>query len=357
MGKKVGTLTFQRANNYGALLQCYALQQGIIALGRESDVLDYLNPDLDGFIKTRVESLKGAIGAFLMRKSKRARQEKFERFKASHLCLSKGFDHKGLLNVIQDYDSVVVGSDQVWNVDLTRCDMTYLGDFGTAGVKKYAYAASLGIDSFPKEVEEECLRLLNEFERISVREKSAADYLEEKLERPIYHVCDPVFLLDGESWSTLAKSPERSRGYVLVYSVGGAEANCISFARELAAERREDLVVVHRSPHMVSGAENVRDAGVEEFLGWIRDADAVVTESFHGCCFSIIFEKEFYFTPAVRLKSKQSRIDDLLNLLSLQGRRADSFQAVDKDIDFTQVNACLHPLVLSSKKYLADCLR
>lgn len=357
MSGKVGTLTFHRANNYGALLQCYALQQGIMSLGRESDVLDYLNPDLDGFRKTRPESPKGAIGTFLMRRSKMIRKTKFESFRTSHLNLSREFGREELPGVAQGYGTVIVGSDQVWNIGLTQGDLAYLGDFGGTGVKKRAYAASLGVDSFPKDVEGDCLRLVDDFEQISVREKSAADYLEHKLKRPIRHVCDPVFLLDGESWSALAESPDRGKGYVLVYSVGGAEENCISFARELAAERREDLVVIHRSPHAVRGAENVRDAGVEEFLGWIRDADAVVTESFHGCCFSVIFEKEFYFTPATRLKSKQSRIDGLLNLLSLQDRRAVPSKAASRDINFPRVQSLLRPFVASSKDYLSDCLR
>lgn len=353
----IATLTFHRANNYGALFQCFALQQAIIDIGRRTEVIDYSSDASDGFAWRPPHTL-GSMGAqVILAPSRNKRKRAFRSFSTNYLSISGKVNKSQFKTVASSYKGIIVGSDQVWNPTLTRNDTTYFLDFHSNSCRKMAYAASIGLDRFPKNDEQKYLTLVNSFDKITVREASAADYLQRKLKKPIDVVCDPVFLLDEERWSEIADRPPQDKRYVLIYSVGGAERDCVEFARTLAAQRNLDTVAIHRSPHSVKGARNIRDAGPEEFLGWIRHADVVVTESFHGCCFSILFHKEFYCVPAQRLQSKQARINDLLSTLSFQDRITSSQAVVIGCPNYRSGDERLQRFIAHSKNCLEEMLQ
>ena len=106
-------------------------------------------------------------------------------------------------------------------------------------------------------------------------------------------MCDPVMLLSREEWERMAIDPRHARPYLLVFGLGRVDADCLQWARRIADQLGVDVVVLHNGAFALSGVTNVRDAGPEEFLGWIKQANLIITNSFHGSCFSILLEKQF----------------------------------------------------------------
>ena len=226
-----------------------------------------------------------------------------------------------LLTVFKNFDTVISGSDQVFNPDATGGDLSYFLDFVPSDIRKIAYGGSLGYNTFPKKYEAQCIEYLKEFDSISIRETSVCDSLEKLLGKEVQNVLDPVLAVDESVWTKLAKKPGNLPGkYILVYLMEGCEY-CIDKAREMAKEQNCELVLINPNLKQLVKCRDFAMypyASPEEFLGVFESAQAVVTNSFHGVAFSLVFRKEFY-AEASNVK-KMSRIADLLELFRLSDR-------------------------------------
>lgn len=307
---RIGILTFHNADNYGAVLQCYALQETLKTLCPDDEVcvVDYRNPAIEKSYRVLGlrRSIPGSITQFLYAPAQMKKRRQFSTFRRKFL--SVGSSH------LNDYNAIFYGSDQIWNPELTETDFVYFGK-NFNGIK-IAYGAS---DGGEIKITEELKKMLDDFSSVSCRERSLSEKVSEIMGQIIPAVCDPVFLLPKDEWLKIAEKP-CEQNYILAYKISENFDFDDEVERTASRLGKKAVQIVYikslrkffcKKQHLAEGIS------VERFLGYIASADLVITTSFHGTAFSIIFERPFY---VLKLKKRSERITDLLETLSLSER-------------------------------------
>lgn len=350
--RQVGIITFHRTNNYGAALQSYALQR---MLNKEynAEILDYRSPYLESLYLGNNMGIKNKIRA-LARKfiypveiiQLDKRKKRFTYFyQQFHKLSSKKYDISNIDSANASYDFFIAGSDQVWNPHLSRGDWNYFLEFAPA-CKRYSYAASIS----NKNTDDENKRIrndLNQFQSVLVREKTSVDFLKSiGLENSVFAVCDPVFLLSTNEWKNILSVSEavKTKKYVLLYTVANV-SHSESVARKIAKEKGLTIISIssNQSVKTVKGLKNVLDAGPIEFLDYIRNADCVVTSSFHAMAFSIMFNVPFYFELCKDGSNNNERLENIAKVFKLKNREIINEELITDigNIDWKSVNQAL----------------
>ena len=331
--KKVAILTFHRANNYGAVLQAHALTNVINKLGANAEILDYRPAGAEKFYHSYIpqaKNLKGFCALLHHRYLRDGRTYRaFAEFRRNVMKISSRVyaTSAELRHSNELYDLFIAGSDQIWNPDLVGVegesgDCSYLLDFVESVSKKHSYAASIGVSLLGDEVSKIYREKLGDFATITVREHIAAAVLGKLLNRPIGVVCDPVLLLSDEEWKCFERAyPLRSVDYILVYSVGGKK-ELMPYARDIA--KAEGCAVYTIQPPIVGTVSDdcsqaLSGVGPAEFVWLIRHARAVVTNSFHGAAFSLLFGKELHvkLQSVSGVNNRNSRFDSLFRYFGI----------------------------------------
>lgn len=326
--KTVKIITFHCVPNYGAVLQAYALQKKLSEYAETVNILDYEPKKLmEDYKVINTYSYKSVIMSLFSATAYLKKKKNFKRFEKKYLSLSDKSYYKAE-EIVDDADFYFLGSDQIWNPEITGgFDKVYFADFNRKK-DSYAvsYAASLGKGTFSETEIHEFSKLLGKLDSISVREDEAKNIIEMKCEKKCEVVLDPTLLLKKEQWENLVKNQTRKK-YVLLYSLNGyAETEIL--AEKVARYSNIELVELsgRRRPILKKKHEAIYNAGPEEFLSLIYNADYVVTDSFHGTAFSIIFHRPFLTVPH---KTRGGRIKSILNKLELTER---SIVGFDKDV-------------------------
>ncbi len=346
--KKIGIVTFQRALNYGALLQMYALQKFISKhFGQYNvEVLDYFSPLCEK--ECRLKNIKGKniMMSILKKFNFLIKRYNFDEFIKKHINISKRYDIGSIQEAQNEYNVLITGSDQVWNPLIIGGDMNYLLKFSDVSVKA-SYAASIGKTELSLEDRDLYKKQLKQFKSISVREKSAQKLLEEFLESNNIAVnVDPTLLLSSDHWEKLAISKKRNR-YLMVYQVKYSQA-LLQKAREFA--QNKNLEVIYVGPFTkYKGIRYVPAPSVYILLGLFKNAEYVFTNSFHGTVFSIQFNRRF-FVELQFSDGRNDRITDLLSVLHLTSRMDLSF--IEQIPDWNYVNEQLEVERQRSLDYL-----
>ena len=231
-------------------------------------------------------------------------------------------------------------------------DTTYLLDFEKNSEKKYSYAASFGFTEFPEGTQDVYAGLLKDFQAVSVREQSAVDLLKSSCNLDAFLSLDPTLILGASKWAKLAKKPARDKKYILIYRVQ-PPVHLLDYAQKLSAETGCEIVYLNSSYTDHKELYHARFSTPEEFVGWFANAEYVLTNSFHGTAFSIIFQRNL----VVELQTKQStntRSRDLLAICGLLHRTLpDAFDCFTlEDIDWKSVTEKLEAERKSSIAYL-----
>lgn len=326
---KIGTLTFHRACNNGALLQAYALITYLNKIdGVEAEIINYKCDMIDYAYKPtfcfyNCNKIKGIIKFLIRYCSIKKRNMKFNEFRNKKLKISSFEYNKNNINKANDeYDLFISGSDQIWNYNLTDNDETYLLSFVNDKSKKYTYAASFGISNIEDKYKNRYSKLLNDFTKLSVREENASQIINELINKKSFIHIDPVFLLDKSEWEKLCV-PIKEDKYILVYMVGmGKTVNeMIKFSKELSKKTGYKLLFMNTEniAYLYYELKHINNNTPDYFLSYIKNAEYVVTNSFHVSCFSIIFNKKFYTEVEGKTVGgkKSSRIINLLNKCEL----------------------------------------
>lgn len=371
----VGILTFHCADNFGAMLQAYGLKTFLRERNVKADIVPYEPAFMTGrhwwipyipagsLMNIIMRGWSGwrrnlRLGTFFFESRRNMRM-----FRRKYL-ISK--EQKRLLFAGQlrklSYEYYIVGSDQIWNPEITLgLKKVYFGDFVSKRKKKViAYAASLGRASLASKYDQEFSELIKAVDCISVRESAAIPYIRQFCSQDILTVPDPVFLLRKEEWQKIEKLPDKKR-YVFVYMTEGNDT-LTEYAKELA--RREGLSILKIKGGSDLHGENVcvdHTAGSAEFIGYIHGADHVVTNSFHGVAFSIIFHKDFV---AFQHSSVGARISNILEMFGLEdnlyredmGKKA-GFQAQERTVDWENVEKRIEEEVKAADRYLMNGLK
>lgn len=323
---RIGILTYHCAHNYGAVLQCYALQEYLKSLGHEVCAVDYRPTYLKYglFIWYNWLSLNPIKCVKKILRQLRSFKLQYKRFNAFERFIHRRLNVKSinLQSVHNDIDCFIFGSDQIWRKNNNQFDPIYFGEFKAAqGHKLISYAASMGLDKLSETEKGQISKWLKNFSTITVREISLKQLLSPLTDKKIEVVADPTFLLSQQEWGKIAKAPNTSKPYVLIYQVISnplADEIAQTAARKLNAEIIEIASKIDNRPNT---HHTVCTASPEEFLGWIMNARFVVTTSFHGTAFSVIFNKAF--VSIKQNKPSDLRIESLLNQFQLINRFID----------------------------------
>lgn len=333
---KVGILTFINAYNMGAVLQGYALNKKLNSYDNvECELIDYVNenivrqyafPKLSEFLTFP----KRSVARCLSRIAFAGRYKQISRF-AHSLEMSPRCTKENFVRIADRYDVIVVGSDQVWNPAIIGDDTAFLLD----GVKtgKTSYAASIGLGELGEERRKIYQPLLEDFRSIAVRENSAAEILKSWGIERVNVTCDPVFLLDASQWSQLAEPTQKGK-YIFVYKINNCRS-LIKYARELSKKTGLPVVFYMNDVRGGGRGRHLKSVTPREWLGLIKNAEYVVTNSFHATAFSIIFKRNFA-VEILKKNNANSRIEQLLGSFELEDRVIDEkCSIVYDDIDYS----------------------
>lgn len=356
---KIGIVTFNNANNFGAFLQEYALQKFLLNAGLDAEVINYQKVEFDqqyiyrdSFLKTkywkrRVRILRDLIFKRKILFQKKTREKMFEQCRSIEIIGSRGLKKKELKNIVNNYSCFIAGSDQVWNLKLTNYDLTYFLDFvpDSQSFKKISYGASLGNTNMSDEDKILIKGLLKDFRYISVRERTGQSFLMEGCGIYSDVVVDPTFLINKKAWISFAKKatkPLPRDRYVFVYTVAKQE-NLYEKAIKYADHHNLKIIFVGgRDPIRINGQifYPLIDIGPYEFVNLINNAEIIFTTSFHGIAISINLEKDFFYELNKKVNANASRIVDLITNFDIKGREINekeetlNWNHVRKRIDF-----------------------
>ena len=230
--KRVGVITFHNYDNYGAILQSYALQKKLQEIGTQPEIIDYRCDYISNpfrLVNLKKKGLFNYIYGTIGHICYIPRRFKCNRFRR-HMRYSQPVTQGKMQPVAGKYDIYIAGSDQIWDYKLTNFDTTYFLDFVKEGKKKCSYAASIGENLPPEEYQQKYKELLSDFDEILVREDYGADIVENLTEKRPEVVCDPTLLLTAEEWDKLLVEPKYKEKYILVYQLG-INKEIVDFAR------------------------------------------------------------------------------------------------------------------------------
>ena len=332
---KTGLLTYHFGHNYGAMLQAYAMQAILRQLGHDPYFI-YFRQDftfVSKYEREKIRSPKALVKALpfmLLRTKLRDRFDRFEEFLASELSLTKRYPTiDALLQDPPDVDAYVCGSDQIWN--LQNGVMGYFfGKFVPQDCRLVSYAPSMGNDIMPDEHREEVRELLKRFDAISVREESGCKLIQDLTDKPVTKVIDPVFLVEDEIWNSLERPPSIDGPYIAFYSLESSSRTS-HIVKRLAKALKMPVVVLGKGGVFVftSRTKIAVESGPREFLGWIRGAKLVITNSFHATAFSVKFGVPFV---TIAHSHRNARMRDFLTDLGIEDKLISTADDLPDDI-------------------------
>lgn len=377
MDKKIGILTFHYAHNYGAVLQAFALKTKLQRMGYEVQILNYQNHYIArryrrgihidiwkrDILPNRWRRIFNIIKEQCYGKVEWHEQwDAFEKFIQEYL-VGKGEEPVLFIRDMEKTgcDVYILGSDQIWAKELTHgLDLVYFGQFAPHK-KKISYAASVPNGNIPEAEKGLFKDYLIALESISVREERLAENLRELLEKEVTTVVDPTLLLEETDYDTIVyERPIVEEPYVFVYYV--VENEMLSrLARQTAKKMKCKLVELHyhRTAELDKRMKENRTviciytAGPKEFLTYIRDAQMVLTNSFHGTVFSILFRKKFY-----SVYETNGRIENLLGFLGLEQRHTTEIEKIcpEEEIDYANLAEKLEKYRHASVSFLQKAI-
>lgn len=386
---KIGIASCYYNRNYGSMLQAYATQRIIEKLGYEALTIQCLSPitymtqsrvkyyfhKLSNWdiVKSKIRQHKGKSNATKNRdyyRNRSVRNEKFDMFYRKNIKLSKLNKTRGdLTHLVADMDAVVVGSDMLWhpvNIEHDYFTLTFVPD----PVKRISYATSFGTTVIPRYQRKKAKLFLDRFNAISVREQSGIRVIEKLgVNKKAQVVLDPTLLFTSDEWMDIQdeKSLVDSK-YIFCYFLG-VNQDHRKKANELKRKTGYKIVTLPHLDEYVADDEEfgdfqLFDVGPSEFVNLIRNAEYVLTDSFHGTCFSILNHKQFVTFNRFQSNNTQStntRIDSLLGELHLEKRRVVSerdniVEVATKEINYETVDVILSKMRDKSYNFLKTAI-
>ncbi|MBR7103706.1 MAG: polysaccharide pyruvyl transferase family protein [Lentisphaeria bacterium] len=332
---KILILTQPLIENYGGILQNYALQTVLKKRGHSVCTLDFemTLPLLHhvfrifSVIKQILLRIAGknhnrTIRQWMTRNEKKICYNKISRFIQTHISRTHRVSHLKGLRKYEDFEAYVVGSDQVWRKSYSPCLPVYFLDFlpENNSAKKISYAASFGsakLDLAPKEIEKYS-RLLQRFDAVSVREPSGKLLCKNKFGVNAEVVPDPTMLLTADDYRKVMGTYKGCAKGKLVTYILDENSSQTTLINKFAAERNLEIIRL-RGSYTVNDIKNSvpEKAGIDFWLGALESAEYVITDSFHGTVFSLIFQKEFFvFVNHARGKERFDMLDEKFDIQS-----------------------------------------
>lgn len=326
MNKKIYLLTYHRPINYGAALQAIATYKFLEMQGYDIKLVDYRDDRIEKYRKviggrwescySFIRNCKSLLRDIFDFNKEFGLRKKFNKFVNDNSTQTSSCNKSNIKEFVNDANTLIVGSDLVWNWEMNKHlnDVFTLEFANDIDCNKISYASSVGSEYIPDDLKHEYESKLKKFNAISVRESSTKILLQNILNRNVECVVDPSLLLNKNEWNKMQNKVELPEHFILIYSL---ESN------EVIDKIVDSLTEINRMPvfYYSKRQKNFKNVesynyyqyGPSEFLYLIDKADFVITNSFHGTAFSVIYDKSFVTIPhstrGVRMKDFLSKID------------------------------------------------
>lgn len=363
---RIGIIThYYKSSNYGGNLQSYALCDFLIRKGYDAEQICFERKETKSinFYKSILRDIYMYLFHNNIYKKIKIRKYTIRCFNQKTIKHSKKIYNDGNLKKDYiDYDTLITGSDQVWHPSAV-CD-AYLLNFHDSKIKKISYAASVAQDSIPSFIQERYKKAFKGYCAISVREKEIVASVQSLTDLKVEWTLDPVFLKEKEEWTKLSKEIRIGKKYLFCYFLGD-DINHRNIAIEYA--KIKGLVIVtlpfltnkYRKCDDGFGDYLLYDVSPFEFVGLIKDAECIFTDSFHAVAFSIILEKEFVVFERNAKKSMGSRISSITDVAGVSKRYCYDQERSNLDyilkltkIDYANNHTELDAMIRKSKDFL-----
>ncbi len=370
---KVGTLTYHRSQNYGSVLQAYALEKLLNSFPNvDCEIIDYYPPNYkllySVFVKNNsLRAIARNLYVLLNYKQRKDRYDNFISFQKNYKISKNSYNEKiELMDEIDNiYDVIVCGSDQIWCTDAPDFSMAYFMP-RLNNVKKVAYAPSMGYGEFKNtDYENDVKNALKNFDHISVREDDGADKIKNLIgnESKVDVVLDPTLLLPTTEYDKICANNKIKGDYIFFYSVGFRPQNAqiMKYVSEKTGLPVYTLSTSSSSLKYKSYGINISEySSPEDFLALVKNAKLVFSSSFHGNVFAVIFRKDFYslYTFENGKRTDDPRLNTLYKSLGLKDRGIDieNYKNLDyfKPIEYNEEK--IKSEIERSKNYLINAV-
>lgn len=363
---KCGIVTFHSAHNYGSVLQAYAMVMTMKKLGTDAELIDFRHPHTTDAYEWKLWTpyknwrwnLKDIFLRGMMGIGKK-REKVFKDFIEHQLPKSERFNSRKDIPS-NKYDVLICGSDQIWNpVSTGENDPIYFLDFGNTSCK-FSYAASAGSCKLPTQEHDKYLGFLKKLKSIGVREQFLQDYIKDEFDLDSNVNPDPTLLLSAHEWEGIEKTyPDLPKQYLLVYTLAKVDET-LAFARQVGIKLGLPVVQICNTRGLKGESKknvdyNIMDASPQQFLWLFHHASFIVTNTFHGNMFSVIFRKSFVHYD---VNGNDSRISTLHEAIGL--KRTRMIKNVDalkeRDIDYNMIEDQIKAYADEGVKYIKSNL-
>lgn len=377
---KIGILTFHKAINYGSVLQTWSLQEFLKSEGHIVEIIDY-EPGAwkriyGSFNKAKgIRDIKRNFKLLPLSYFYRKKSKNFVNFRNKHLNLSVDNYYIGsdFSSLSEKYDCIICGSDQIWNIKIADCDPIYfLPDLKIN--KKIAYAVSVGNSDFVDiENSEQLKKWILDFDHITVREQKTIEKLCDFTKTQVATCCtlDPTLLHTKEVFDKIISKRIVKEDYIFLYNIWNADDG-FRIAKSISKQKGLPVYTILsvRNLRLAIRIKNnnikilLVNSSPSDYLSLIKNSSFVITDSFHGTAFSIIFEKQFIcvnYTKEDNSLKNDVRLNNVLGYFHLQNRYMSVEQALNFDtnnnIDYEDVTPSRLRLAKESKDILIQQLK
>lgn len=370
----IGILTFHWADDYGAMLQAYALKSYLEKISKEKvEIIPYAPIKFTGRYwlypvvgREKDDKIKYSFGRFGFRRNVfylyefLKRRKNMRNFRRHYLTRKLAIRKMERLS-LKKYSCVFVGSDQVWNPEITvGLDDAYIGNIKEKGnCRLIAYGASFGGEILPENYRLQFMESVSDnFSAVSLREKNAIPFLKSFFQGNVTDVLDPTLLLGWEEWKKIGKLP-REQGYILfIYTEYNAQM--LQYLHDLSIELQKKIIQLSM-PWFGQKRDWIHleiKGGPAEYIGFFQNAEYVVTNSFHGMVFSVLMEKQFLVFSH---SNKNVRLENLLDKLNLKPRlieygKIPDVEKILEEIDWKYVKELLEKERVNSIQFMKNQL-
>lgn len=356
---KIGILTFFESDNYGTVLQAYALQDYLQSIGHHVTLLHFkrnINATSSYFkepakVYTLKQRIKNRLVMQMTAKERAKKSERFKEFRNEHLNISSVCYETGedFIKDAEKYDLLISGGDQIWNPYHKSFSLNYMFDFLPAKYPRISYGSSFGIDKVEdKKILHDMESALKKYNSILVRESSGVNIVEQ-MELRAQQVLDPVFLY-AERWQRFIKKESPIKGkYGVVYALVDYNEKSNKVIRDYIKKDNLKMVVFPDNRwNCISSYEKKFGLSPIDFLNYIAHSEIVFTNSFHGLAFATLFHKQVVLLEPVSLEanSKRNRLEDLLKLFEIEGT-----------IDYEKTDVILNNQIIESQNKLIQAIK
>ena len=330
--KKIGIITFHNSYNCGSMLQAYALQQVIDRMtGRKSEIVDFSNEGQQKLYGVRQpnDSLKNIIKNIILapRLKKIARNyESYERFKKRNFRLSNRPIHKSVDLSDADYDIVVAGSDQIWNITIADGDDAYFLSW-VKNARKVAYAPSFGAKNIAEFADDPTryADYLRGFSNLSIRERNGLEWLQNLTGKSAELLLDPTLLLNQDDYAEIESHELKLLPRYIFYYSPGYSRDINKLVHRISQKYKLPVIAFNTKTFYVKGMQfsGFKLPEIENpstYLQLIKNAEIIITTSFHGTVFSTIYRKKFWTVKNGGMFGNDDRVKTLMHLLDLEDR-------------------------------------